>query len=300
LNSGWLMVFAVLWGTALAFEMPSRQALMMDLVGPQHLVNAIALNSAMVNAARFVGPTLVGPVFAGMNKAWCFLFDALSFLAVLYGLYHIRHKPSPGTPRPSNRLEHLLEGTRYISAKPEMLQAVVLLFLMSVGGWAYQSQLPAFVKIRLGLGEWGYVGALAAGGLGSCAAALIVATRGARLMRPAILYTGIGIYSCFIFLFGFQHSIFFAALLLFAAAFGVTLFFSSSNSFLQTNSPAPLRGRIMGIWALVFGGGMPVGSFLMGWVASRAGPETALQAGGVLCLLGAFLIYLLLKPAKKP
>ena len=294
LNITLLMVFAALWGTAMAFEMPSRQALMTDLVEPGDLVNAISLNSAMVNASRVVGPAVGGPLLV-LGPAWCFLFDSLSFLAVLYSLYHIKPRKSVRPRADSGWLNHLLEGARYIGGRPLLLQAILLLFFMSVGGWAYQSQLPAFVKLRLGLGEWGLTELMAAAGLGSCIAAFLVAGQGAKIVKSATLFLGIGFYAVFIFAVGFQDSILPAALLIFPAAFGVTLLFSSANSFLQINTPPHLRGRVMGLWALVFGGGMPVGSFLMGLVAAHGGPGVALQAGGAFSLVVSLLVYLVFK-----
>ena len=298
LNITLLMVFAVLWGTAMAFEMPSRQALMTDLVEPGDLVNAISLNSAMVNASRVVGPAVGGPLLV-LGPAWCFLFDALSFLAVLYSLYHIQPRKSVRPKTDSGWWAHLLEGGHYIAGRPLLLQAVLLLFFMSVGGWAYQSQLAAFVKLRLGLKEWGLTELMAAAGLGSCLAAFLVAGQGAKIVKPATLFLGIGFYAVFIFGVGFQASILPAALLIFPAAFGVTLFFSSTNSFLQINSPPHLRGRVMGLWALVFGGGMPVGSYLMGLVAAHGGPGMAFQAGGTFCLAVSLAVYLVFRRLPK-
>ncbi len=295
---GELKLFALFWGTAHAFEMPSRQALMMELVGPKDLVNAISLNSAMVNASRILGPALGGPLLAAFGPAWCFLLDGFSFLAVLYGLYRIRLRHEP-RPRPTNRLEHLLEGMVYVLKNPLMLRAMLMLFIMSLGGWAYQSQLAAFVKIQLGQAEWGYVFALSSAGLGSCVAALLVATHGERLVRESTLYGGVALFSFFIFFFGFQKNPWAADGLLFWAAFGLTIFFSTSNSLLQTQSPSHLRGRIMGLWAMVFGGGMPIGSYCMGWLAGKTGSGTALQAGGIFCFLMMAGVYLIFKRTRE-
>lgn len=288
---GVLLLFALLWGTAMAFEMPSRQSLMVELVGPKNLVNAISLNSAMVNASRIVGPALGGPLLALFGAGWCFLLDALSFLVVLWALYRIRVPAKAPTPRPTDRMAYLWEGAHFIGGKPILLRALLLLLLMSVGGWAYQSQLAAFVRLQLGLAEWGYVWILASAGLGSCLAALMVASRGIRLIKESTLYTGIGIYALFMVLFGMQQQPLLAAMEIFAAAFGVTLFFSTTNSLLQSNSPQRLRGRVMGLWAMVFGGGMPIGSFLLGTLADQVGPGKALQMAGFFCLVISSGLY---------
>ena len=174
-----------------------------------------------------------------------------------------------------------------------MAQSIALLFIMGLGGWAYQSQLSAFVVTQLKMDAQGYGWLLAINGLGACTAALVVAAQGSRIVRVKTLYTGTGIYGAFIILFGFMHHPVGAAFILFFAGFGIILFFSIGNSIIQTQSPDHLRGRLMGIWALVFGGSMPIGSFWMGVIAQRAGSGPALQAGGLFCVLGASTVYFL-------
>jgi MFS family permease len=124
-------------------------------------------------------------------------------------------------------------------------------------------------------------------------AALTVATLGAVLVKETSLYAGAALFSFSIISFGFQHAPAGAAFFLFFAGFGLVLFFSVGNSLIQTESPNELRGRLMGIWALVFGGGMPIGSFWMGVIAQKVGSGHALQAGGLFCALGASAVYLL-------
>ena len=161
---------------------------------------------------------------------------------------------------------------------------------MGLGGWAYQSQLSAFVVIQLHLDAQGYGWLLAVNGLGACTAALFVAAQGSGIVSIKTLYTGAGIYGAFIILFGFMHQPIGAACLLFFAGFGIILFFSIGNSIIQTQSPDHLRGRLMGIWFLVFGGGMPIGSFWMGLLASHTSSGFSLQMGGLFCILGAVAV----------
>ncbi|MDE3067349.1 MAG: MFS transporter [Verrucomicrobiota bacterium] len=290
----WLMVFAFLWGSSMAFEMPARQTLMVELVGKKDLVNAIALNSAMVNASRVVGPAIGGLLLASFGAAWCFLLDALSYLAVLYAIHKIQLPASHYAPRTVKAdWKYTLEGFKYLKANPAIAQAVILLFIMGLGGWAYRSQLSAFAVTQLKMDAQGYGWLLALNGLGACAAALFVAAEGSRIVRAKTLYTGAGIYAAFIVLFGFMRHPVGAAFLLFFAGYGITLFFSIGNSIIQTQSPDHLRGRLMGIWALVFGGSMPVGSFWMGVLAQRVGSGHALQAGGLFCAVGSLVVFLL-------
>ena len=290
----YLMIFSALWGLSMTFEMPSRQSLMVELVGKKDLVNAIALNSAMVNSTRVIGPAIGGLLLASFGAAWCFLLDALSYLAVLYAIHKIQLPASHYSPkRVKADWKYTLQGFRYLKTNSTIAQTVTLLFIMGLGGWAYQSQLSAFVVTQLKMGAQGYGWLLALNGLGACTAALFVAAQGSRIVRVKSLYTGTGIFAVFIVLFGFMHHPVGAALVLFFAGFGIILFFSIGNSIIQTQSPDHLRGRLMGIWALVFGGSLPIGSLWMGMIAQRVGSGHALQAGGLFCALGASTVYFL-------
>ena len=292
-----LALFSTLWGLALAFEMPARQSLIVELVGPKQLVNALSLNSALLNLARVAGPFLGGLLMAKMGTAWCFFLDGLSFLAVVFALARIKLPKDRG--RKVSRKGGTVEVIRYVLRRPGLARPLALLLVMSIGGWSYVSQLSAFTveNLRGGALEYGWMMAMA--GLGSCLSALYIATRGRPFIRESLLFWGIGLFSFLIFLFGFQHRIFPAALLLAGAAFGFTLFFSPTNSLLQVQTPDDRRGRVMGLWASLFGGGMPIGSFFMGWVAARTGSGTALQAGGAFCLAGALLVVLAFQKRKK-
>ena len=291
---GYLMVFASLWGLSTTFEMPSRQSLMVELVGKEDLVNAIALNSAMVNSARVIGPAVGGILLASFGAAWCFLLDAVSYFAVLYAIHKIQLPASHYAPKKVKAdWKYTLEGFKYLRTNPAIAQAVTLLFIMGLGGWAYQSQLSAFAVTQLKMGAQGYGLLLALNGLGACSAALLVATQGSRIVQVKSLYIGAAMFAVFIILLGFVRQAEGAAFFLFFAGFGVILFFSIGNSIIQTQSPDHLRGRLMGIWALVFGGSLPAGSFWMGVIAQRVGSGHALQAGGLFCALGASTVYLL-------
>lgn len=290
----YLMVFSFLWGLSIAFEMPSRQALIVELVGTKDLVNAIALNSAMVNSTRVVGPAIGGILLASFGAVWCFFLDAFSYLAVLYAIHKIQLPASHYAPKKVKAdWKYTLEGFQYLKTNSAISQTIILLFIMGIGGWAYLSQLSAFAVTQLNMDAQGYGWLLALNGLGACTAALFVATQGYRIVHAKTLFIGAGIYGIFIILFGFMHQSVGAAFFLFFAGFGIILFFSVGNSIIQTQSPDHLRGRLMGIWALVFGGSMPLGSFWMGIIAQKIGSGHALQAGGLFCIAGACFVYFL-------
>ena len=150
----YLMIFAALWGLCITFEMPARQTLMVELVGKKDLVNAIALNSAMVNSTRVIGPAIGGLLLASFGAAWCFLLDAVSYLAVLYALHKIQLPASHYAPKNVKAdWKYTLEGFKYLKTNSTIAQAVALLFIMGLGGWAYQSQLSAFAVTQLKYGR---------------------------------------------------------------------------------------------------------------------------------------------------
>ena len=286
---GVLLFFAAFWGLSMAFEMPARQSMIVELVGERDLVNAIALNSAMVNASRVVGYAMGGALTA-LGPSWCFFLDASSYVAVLYAIHRIQLPPF--VPRPREKgFGYLLGGFRYLKTNPKVGRATALLFVLSIGGWAYVSQLSAFVRVQLDMDSAIYGWLLAMTGLGASIAALAVARLGARLVTERTLYAGAALFSASIILLGFQHHAASSAVLLFLAGFGLVAFFSVGNSLIQTESPNHLRGRLMGIWALVFGGGMPIGSFWMGLIGQHVGPARALQAGALFCAVGASVIW---------
>ena len=286
-----LLVFGLLWGTATAFEMPSRQSLIVDLVGRRDLSNAIALNSAMVNLSRVVGPALGGWLIAAFGPAWCFVLDALSFVAVLVGIRHIQLPPSTAPPGEGGALDHMGEAYAFVRRSPDLARTLGMLLVMSLGGWSYQSQLSPFVSKTLHMGAYGYGCMLAFAALGACLAALGVAYLNERLTTQAPAYAGVVVFSISIILCGFQTEPVAAAFFLFCSGFGLILFFSTSNTYLQSHVPDALRGRIMGLWALVFGGGMPIGALWMGIMAGKFGSARTLQMGGLFCLVAGSAVY---------
>jgi len=288
----WLLAFGFLWGLTMAFEMPARQALVVDLVGRKDLTNAIALNSALFNTSRVIGPALGGLLLASAGAVWCFIVDALSYLAVIFSLGRIRLARPDGAHLPVADLrEHVRSSLHYVAQHPKIARTFALLVVMSVGGWAFQPLMAPFVITSLNLGAWGYGWMLSLHGLGAMTGALTVAYLGDRLrtQRPALV--GIFLFSVCMFFLGFQRSPAAAGVFLFGAGFGLILFFSTSNSFLQSHVPDGMRGRVMGLWALAFGGGMPLGNLWMGALARQVGTARTFQVAGLVCLVAGFAVY---------
>lgn len=190
----------------------------------------------MVNSARVIGPAIGGNLYGLFGPAWCFLMDALSFLAVLLGIYKIKLPVTREPKSPRGGLKYILEGFGYLKTNPTMAEAILLLLILGIGGWAYQSQMPAFVAKQLGMGVKYNGWLLAMNGLGACTAALTVANLGHKLVKIKTLYMGIGIYSFFIVLFGFLHIPIVAPFVIFFAGFGI-IFFSQSAT--ASSKPIP-------------------------------------------------------------
>ncbi len=290
-DAGTLLVFSLCWGVAMAFEMPARQSFVVEMVGKKDLANAIALNSALVNASRVVGPALGGFLYSFAGPAWCFFLDSVSYLGVLFGIGKIKTRPHPPPLSTASTWTHLQSSFRFIGRSPDIARVLGMLLVMSLGGWAYQSQLPPFVAVTLRQSAYGYGWLLAMAALGAFVAALWVAYLNDKLKTQRPAYVGILIYSASIILCGFQIDPVAAAFFLFFTGFGLILFFATSNSYLQTHIPDHLRGRLMGVWALVFGGGMPLGNLWMGAVAEKIGSARTLQLGGLICLVAGSAIY---------
>lgn len=280
-----LFVLATLWGLATAFEMPARQSMVVELAGPGNLVNAIALNAASVNGTRMVGPALGGLLLASVGAAWCFVADAVSYAVVLTSTLFLRLPAPAPRRREGGAWRHLADGTRYAWGDPTLRWALLSLLGMSLFGWAYLSQMAAMAKHALGLGARGYGLLLAANGVGATVAALVVATRGGKpgLRRQMVL--GVGIYAMGLGLATLPKNPWWAGAGFAGAGFGLILFLASCNSHVQMRVQEGFRGRIMGLYGLLFGGGMPLGSFWMAIAAEHWGVRVALRLSAGLAVL---------------
>ena len=260
-------VLAALYGLATTLDMPARQAFMAHLVPRADLMNAIALNSAVFNGARVVGPAAAGLLVARYGTAAAFLFNGLSFIAVIAALGAIR---TAGAPRPKSGLTmgaEIAEGVRYALGVPHI--ALVFSLLLSVSLFVVNMNVlvPLLARDVLHEGAHGFGLLMASLGVGAVIGALAVAA--ATLLAGLSLVRHFGL----------------AAALLMAMGFAQITFMTACNTTVQITVPDDLRGRIMGLYALVFAGMTPIGSLIMGSVAERWGVSTACAVGGLMGLL---------------
>jgi MFS family permease len=287
-----ILVLAALGGVAMAFDMPARQAFMVEMTSREDLMNALSLNSSIVNGARVVGPAVAGFLMAQVGMAACFFFNGLSFLAVLAGLLMMRLPPFVAPVEPESTWQHAREGLSYV-IKHRRVRTLLLLFaIVGVFGWSYSVVLPAFASELLGVGEKGYGALLSANGIGAVCGALAVASFGSRVHPRLLVFGGLGLFSLMLLLLSVTRNYCLALVFLAIAGWGMLLYFSTTNTLIQTSVTDRMRGRVMGIWALVFGGMMPVGGLEAGTVSHWWGVPWTVATGAMVCGAAALIVWL--------
>jgi MFS family permease len=285
-----IIVLAVLGGITMAFDMPARQSFVIEMTSREDLMNAISLNSSAFNCARIIGPSIAGLLMAHVGIALCFLFDGISFIPVIAGLLLMRlPKKEVHIDSKTGPIGQALEGFRYVSAHRRVLTILSLFTVVGIFGWSYSVLMPAFAHDVLHLGANGYGLLMAGSGVGALAAALTVASAGHILPTRTMSLGGIWIFSVALVLFAFNKNLYVGVLLLAIVGFGVVLYFSTSNTVLQSIVPDEMRGRVMGIWALIFGGMIPLGSLEAGLMADFLGTPSTMAIGALICALAAFV-----------
>jgi MFS family permease len=285
LTIGWLVALASANGLIVAFEIPARQSLVIELVGRDDLPGAIALNSSGFNLARIVGPSIGAIIIARLGIAWCFGVNALSYVAVLIGLFMIQ------LPEwlPPERLVAPLEGIRevfaYVRDTPTVSSLLSLVTVSSVLGVPYLTLMPVVARDRLGLGAAGYGALLACVGIGGLAGALSLAAIGDRSRRGVLLFSAAFSYSTLLVVFSLVRSAVAAYPILLAVGFTMIANGATGNATLQRLVPNALRGRIMATYSFIAVGLSSVaGSLLAGSVAHVVGVSWAIGGGGLIML----------------
>jgi len=283
-----IFVLAALLGVVNAFDIPGRQSFLVDMVGKEDLMNAIALNSSMFNGARIIGPAVAGILVARIGEGWCFAANALSYIAVIVGLKLMKvHCP----PRTSGRspIEDIIEGFHWV-AKTKIIRALLLLLgLVSLVGMPYTVLMPIFADRILHGGARGLGILMTATGVGALCGALTLATKtGVKGLGRwvAIACASFGIS---LFLFSFSRWFWVSVALLVPAGYSMMLQMACSNTLIQTMVPDQLRGRVMAVYSMMFMGMAPIGALLGGAFAHRMGAPLTVALGGVTCVLGAIL-----------
>ncbi len=281
---------AVLLGLNNAFENPSRQSFMLEMVGREHIRNAVSLNSVLVNVARSIGPAVAGILIATVGTGVCFLVNAGSFVAVVVSLSTLDTSKLNPTPPQARAKGQLREGFRYIRSKRDL--AIPLLMMAAVGCLTYEFQvsLPVLASKGLHSGSTGFGFLTAAMGVGAVAGGLLVAARGRTGLKPLVLYsTAFGVTMGFV---AFAPSLGVALPLMALVGACSVAFMSTGNSTLQLGADPTMRGRVMALWFVAFQGSTPIGGPAIGALMALAGPRAGLAAGAITCLVVAALGWL--------
>lgn len=294
-----LLVIAALAGIANGFDIPTRQAFVVELVERRDLLNAIALNSSMFNGARIIGPAVAGVVVAAVGEGWCFFANGVSYLAVLGGLLSLRLPPrEPRGERPSPFAE-VVEGFRFVVHTAPIRALLMLLGLVSLTGMPYAVLMPVVAEDVLHAGASGLGLLMGASGMGALAGALFLARRNSlrglgRWIAIAALSFGLSLIA-----FSLSRRFWLSVVLLLPVGFSMLLQMSSSNTLIQSMVPDRLRGRVMSVYSMMFMGMAPLGALSAGTVAQWLGAPTTIAIGGAVSMLGALVFWRML-PALRP
>lgn len=282
----WVMALALVHGTSAAFEVPIRQAFIVEMVGKEDLMNAIALNSSNFNITRIFGPMLAGLVVGSVGVAPCFVLNALSFVAVIVCLLRMEESDARPAPSGASALTTLREGYRYVLDQPLPRALLLLTALYAIFGFAFVSMLPVFARDVLRTGAAGYGGLMTAVGVGASVGALAMAALGHRVARLRIIRGAGMLFALTLALTALAQVWWLAAGVLAVAGCAMILNNVSTNTQLQMAAPDHLRGRVMGFYSLMVLGMAPLGSFQAGWVSEHFGVPMSLALGAVVTAAG--------------
>jgi MFS family permease len=290
-----LFVLAVLLGIANAFDIPTRQAFVVDMVGKNDLLNAIALNSSMFNGARIIGPAVAGILVAAVGEGWCFFLNAVSYIAVLAGLLlmdvEVHTRPSRGST-----LSNIAEGFSFVARTMPVRSLLLLLGLVSLMAMPYATLMPIFADKILGGGSSTLGFLMTASGAGALCAALTLATRKTIRGLGSWVALASACLGAFLILFAYAssytQSFWLAAILLVPVGFCMMIEMSASNTLIQSLVPDELRGRVMAVYSMMFMGMAPLGALMAGTLANYLGAPNTVAFGGAACIIGAALFGL--------
>ena len=288
-----VLLLATLLGIASAFDIPMRQSFVVEMVGKDDLMNAIALNSSLFNGARVIGPAIAGLLIGAVGIAWCYFLNGLSYIAVIAGLLMMRLPPRPPPAQTASAWTGFREVLMYLRTDRRLRVLMVLTAILSVFGFPYISMMPVFARDVLHRGAEGYGVLLSAIGIGAVIGALAIALYSARIRaRGRLMLIGGTAFGILLMLFAASRSLGLSIALLGLAGCAMIVNNALANTLLQTAAPDHLRGRIMGFYSFVFVGMAPLGAFLFGVVAEHVGVPVTLAGGGAIVAVTVMIVGL--------
>jgi len=287
-----VLVLQALQGVINAFDTPARQAFVVEMVDdPADLANAIALNSSLVNGSRIIGPAIGGGIIAAVGEGWCFIADAISYVAVVASLLAMKVKPSQRAVEAIPVLDSLAVGFRYVRSFAPVRSTLILVALVSMLGMPYQVLMPVVASDVLGGGAHTLGILMTTTGIGALAGTLYLASRrtvvglGRRIAQASTAF-GVGLV-----VFALSTNLWLSLLILPIIGGGFIISLAATNTILQTIVPEGLRGRVMAFYTVSFLGTAPIGSLIAGVVAARIGAPATILAGGVCCFASGLWFF---------
>ncbi len=299
-----IILLSTLLGTIKAFDIPSRQSLMVELVeGRNDLSNAIALNSSMVNTARFIGPAIAGVLLVSFGEGICFLLNAVSFIAVIACLLMMKITPRPLVKKKhTNAFREFREGFAYLRQSPALAAVIGMLALVSLVGMPYDTLLPIFAKdiFKGNASVYGWLSSVS--GVGAVVGAVYLASLKSDRYLYKIIAVAAALFGISLLLFAATPHLGLALFFIMISGFGRMAQTAASNTYLQTTVSNEMMGRMLSFYVMAFQGMQPIGSFLVGNIAHWIGAPYTIMLEGAACILVAagFMAYLKKKKLIKP
>jgi MFS family permease len=286
-----IMVLAAALGVVNAFDIPARQAFLIDMVGREDLMNAIALNSSMFNGARIIGPAVAGILVASIGEGWCFFANAVSYIAVIAGLMLMRITNPANLAAKGSPVENIIEGFAYARNTGPIRAILLLLGLVSFVGMPYVVLMPVFADKILHGGARGLGILMCSTGVGALLGAASLAARvGLRGLGRLIAICAVG-FGVSLVLFASSRIFWLSTVLLVPVGFFMMVQMASSNTLIQSMVPDQLRGRILAVYSMMFMGMAPFGALSAGAIAHHIGSPWTVALGGMACVVGALFFW---------
>jgi MFS family permease len=282
-----VLVLASCLGVVNAFDIPARQAFLVEMVGREDLMNAIALNSSMVNGARVVGPAVAGLLVAAIGEGWCFLLNGLSYIAVIAGLLmmQVPHRPRPRARESAWR--ETIAGFQFVTRTAPVRALLILLGVISFAGMPYSVLMPVFAENILHGGARGLGLLMGASGLGALGGALSLVRRSGVRGLGRWVAVASGSFGLALIAFSSSRIFWLSALLLIPVGASMMVEMASSNTLIQAMVPNELRGRVMAVYSMMFMGMAPFGALFAGSIAERFGAPGTVAFGGLVCCVAS-------------
>jgi MFS family permease len=294
-----IMLIAVLNGMVMAFDGPSRQAMVVELVGKEHVLNAIALNSIAFNSSRIIGPAFAGILVAAIGMSGCFYINGISFLAVIIALFLIRIKGIPKNDKNNSAIKDFKEGLKFIKNNRIILILIIMVGFISLFGISYAILMPIFARDVLEVGVKGLGFLMSSAGVGALIAAFILARLGDFKYKGKFLILSSLVFSFSLTLFSLSRVYLFSLIALVLMGGASVSAIALINTLLQTSVSNEFRGRVMSAFMFTFAGIMPFGNLIAGSLTHAWGVSFTVMLSGIICTAFFIIINIMYPEIRK-